>query len=168
MTLHILFKCVSVDSLVVFHDRNRRTPDDTLKRLQEFGDFAFSRTIKTFMQGSGERKTAWLFYRDQLNFCCTVTSDSSPCAFLVFAYLIGFVSVTSDSWHSLRCRRLCDSARTLLGTGQCRGHSPLCPATPFRCKSLVSLARPLLATCWRQGLSGSVSVDSATFKSEVE
>jgi len=89
--VHVLYlcaKCVSVDSLVVFHDRNWRTPDDILKRLQEFGDFAFSRTIKTFMQGSGERKTAWLFYRDQLNFCCTVTSDSSPCEFSVFAYLI--------------------------------------------------------------------------------
>ena len=93
MTLHILFlcaECVSVDSLVVFHDRKWRTPDDILKRLQEFGYFrwAYSRTIKMFMQGSGESKTAWQFYRDQLNFCCTVTSDSSPCAFLVVAYLI--------------------------------------------------------------------------------
>ena len=75
MTLHILFlcaECVSVDSLVVFHVRKWRTPDDILKRLQEFGDFrwAYSRTIKTFMQGSGESKleTAWQFYRDQLNF----------------------------------------------------------------------------------------------------
>ena len=67
--VHVLYlcaKCVSVDSLVVFHDRKWRTPDDILKQLQEFGDFrwSYSRTIKTSMQGSGERKTAWLFYRD--------------------------------------------------------------------------------------------------------
>jgi hypothetical protein len=64
--VHVLYlcaKCVSVDSLVVFHDRKWKTPDDILKQLQEFGDFgwSYSRTIKTSMQGSGERKTAWLF-----------------------------------------------------------------------------------------------------------
>ena len=43
--------------------------------------------------------------------------------------------------ESPRCRRLCDSAasaRTLLGTGQCGGHSPLCPATHFGVNRLVN------------------------------
>jgi len=67
--VHVLYlcaKCVSVDRLVVFHDRKWKTPKDILKQLQEFGDFGwtYSQTIQTSMQGSGERKTAWLFYRD--------------------------------------------------------------------------------------------------------
>ena len=43
--------------------------------------------------------------------------------------------------ESPRCRRLCDSAasaRTLLGTGQCGGHSPLCPATHFGVNRLIN------------------------------
>jgi hypothetical protein len=55
-----------LDSLIVFRDRNWRRPADILEQLEEFGDFSWTlhRTVKTSMQGSGERKTVWVFFRD--------------------------------------------------------------------------------------------------------
>ncbi len=64
--LKICSRCKSLDSLTVFRDQDWRRHSDILKQLQEFGDFSWKhhRTIKTSMQGSGERKTAWVFFRD--------------------------------------------------------------------------------------------------------
>ena len=67
--IHILKLCSngkSLDSLVVFHDQDWRRPADILEQLGEFGDFSWTlhRAIKTSMQGSGERKIAWVFFRD--------------------------------------------------------------------------------------------------------
>ena len=67
--IHILKLCSSsksLDSLVVFRDQDWRRPADILEQLEEFGDSSWSlhRTIKTSMRGSGERKTAWVFFRD--------------------------------------------------------------------------------------------------------
>jgi hypothetical protein len=58
--------CESLDSLIVFRDRNWRRPAHILEQLEEFGDFSWTlhRTVKTSMQGSGERKTVWVFFRD--------------------------------------------------------------------------------------------------------
>lgn len=58
--------CESLDSLVVFRDKNWRRPADIFEKLEEFEDFSWTlhRKIKTSMQGSGERKTAWVFFRD--------------------------------------------------------------------------------------------------------
>jgi hypothetical protein len=55
-----------LDSLIVFRDRNWRRPADILEQLEEFGDISWTlhRTINTSMQGSGERKTVWVFFRD--------------------------------------------------------------------------------------------------------
>jgi hypothetical protein len=55
-----------LDSLVVFRDQDWTRPTDILQQLEEFGDFSWTHrdTIKTCMQGSGERKTAWVFFRD--------------------------------------------------------------------------------------------------------
>ena len=90
-------------------------------------------------------------------------TDSSPFDFWVLSYLNHNLT---DSESSLMSHRLCDSAPSLLSllhraslcrhclaavTCHSQAHSPLCPATPFRCKSLDSLALPPLATCWRQG-----------------
>ena len=66
--LHILLLCAGcklIDSLVVFLDRMWRRPADILSQLEIFGDVEWEHqtTIKTSMQGSGERKTAWLFVR---------------------------------------------------------------------------------------------------------
>jgi hypothetical protein len=54
-----------LDSLVVFRDQNWCRHSDILQQLEEFGDFSWTlhRTVKTSMQGSGERKTAWVFFR---------------------------------------------------------------------------------------------------------
>ena len=67
--IHILELCSSsksLDSLVVFRDQDWRRPADILEQLEEFGDSSWSlhRTIKTSMHGSGERKTAWVFFCD--------------------------------------------------------------------------------------------------------
>ena len=64
--LDLCANCETVDSLVVFRDRKWRRPADILEKLKEFGDFnwTLNRTIKTSMQGSGEGKTAWLFFRE--------------------------------------------------------------------------------------------------------
>jgi len=64
--LEICSRCKSLDSLIVFRDQDWRRHSDILRQLQEFGDFSWKhhRTIKTSMQGSGERKTAWVFFRD--------------------------------------------------------------------------------------------------------
>jgi hypothetical protein len=64
--LEICSSCKSLDSLVVFRDQDWRRPADILEQLEEFGDFSWTlhRTIKASMQGSGERKTAWIFFRD--------------------------------------------------------------------------------------------------------
>jgi hypothetical protein len=53
--------CESLESLVVFSDQDWRHPSDILEQLKEFGDFSWTlhRTIKTSIQGFGERKTAW-------------------------------------------------------------------------------------------------------------
>ena len=58
--------CESLDSLIVFRDRNWRRPADILEQLEEFGDFLLTlhRMINTSMQGSGEKKTVWVFFRD--------------------------------------------------------------------------------------------------------
>ena len=69
--IHILELCSSsksLDSLVVFRDQDWRRPADILEQLEEFGDSSWSLhrtlTIKTSMRGSGERKTARVFFRD--------------------------------------------------------------------------------------------------------
>jgi hypothetical protein len=64
--LGLCVNCKSLDSLVVFRDQDWTRPTDVLQQLEEFGDFSWTHrdTIKTCMQGSGERKTAWVFFRD--------------------------------------------------------------------------------------------------------
>jgi hypothetical protein len=64
--LELCSSCKSLDSLIVFRDKDWRRPEDILEQLNEFGDFVWRlhRTIKTSMQGSRERKTAWVLFRD--------------------------------------------------------------------------------------------------------
>jgi hypothetical protein len=64
--LELCTRCKTLESLVVFRDQDWRRPADILQQIQEFGDFSWTlhRTVKTSMQGSGERKTAWVFIRD--------------------------------------------------------------------------------------------------------
>ena len=64
--LELCSSCESLDSLIVFRDRNWQRPADIFEQLKEFGDFSWTlhRTIKTSMQGSGERKSVWVFFRD--------------------------------------------------------------------------------------------------------
>ena len=63
--LEICSSCESLESLVVFRDQNWCRHSDILQQLEEFGDFSWTlnRTVKTSMQGSRERKTAWVFFR---------------------------------------------------------------------------------------------------------
>jgi hypothetical protein len=64
--LGLCTSCKSLDSLVVFRDHDWARPTDILEKLEEFGDFSWTHrdTIQTSMQGSRERKTAWVFFRD--------------------------------------------------------------------------------------------------------
>jgi hypothetical protein len=64
--LEICSSCESLQSFVVFRDQDWRRHSDIVEQLEEFGFFSWTlhRTIKTSMQGSGERKTAWVFFRD--------------------------------------------------------------------------------------------------------
>jgi hypothetical protein len=64
--LEICSSCESLQSFVVFRDQDWRRHSDIVEQLEEFGVFSWTlhRTIKTSMQGSGERKTAWVFFRD--------------------------------------------------------------------------------------------------------
>jgi hypothetical protein len=59
-------ECQTVNKLVVFRDRNWQRPSDVIRKLSEFGssEWSLSKTIKAYMQGSREQKTAWIFYRD--------------------------------------------------------------------------------------------------------
>jgi len=64
--LELCSSCKSLDSLVVFRDHKWRRSSDILDQFEKFGDFSWTlhRQIKAFMQGSGEQKTAWVFFRD--------------------------------------------------------------------------------------------------------
>ncbi len=57
--------CESLDSLIVFRDQNWRRPADIFKHLEELGDFLWTLHRRSYsMQGSCERKTVWVFFRD--------------------------------------------------------------------------------------------------------
>jgi hypothetical protein len=64
--LELCSSCKSLDSLVVFRDQKWCRPSHILEQLEDFGDISWTlhRQIKTSMQGSGEQKTAWVFFRD--------------------------------------------------------------------------------------------------------
>jgi hypothetical protein len=64
--LELFSSCQSLETFVVFRDQKWRRPSHILEQLEDFGDISWTlhRQIKTSMQGSGEQKTAWVFFRD--------------------------------------------------------------------------------------------------------
>jgi len=64
--LELFSSCQSLETFVVFRDQKWGRPSHILEQLEDFGDISWTlhRQIKTSMQGSGEQKTAWVFFRD--------------------------------------------------------------------------------------------------------
>ena len=63
--LDLCASCKSVETLIVFRDGKWRQPEYVIRRLEAIeGKWLLSDTISTTMHGSGEKKTAWVLYRE--------------------------------------------------------------------------------------------------------